>query len=65
MIENERQFNVTSVALAKFQLALERLNSNSLNDPIDVDWITKAYRDALTSQIADLKYDIEAYNENK
>ena len=61
MIKNERQYRITKAQADKFIRALDDLDKQTKNTTQVHPLLQKAQRDALSSQLADLRSEIEEY----
>ncbi len=59
MIANELQYRTTQRAAREFEEALERLDTDAKDRP---DWIRRTMRDAMESQLADLRSELTEYD---
>ncbi len=61
MIKNERQYAITKAQAEKFAQALEQLSRSPAKGPAAHPLLRKAEADALRSQLADLRAELEEY----
>src|SRR4051812_34080509 len=62
MIKNERQYRITKAQVAKFERALDQLTNSGVGNGPTHPLLQKAQADALRSQIADLRTQLEEYD---
>ena len=62
MIKNERQYAITKAQATQFAQALEQLSRGRARGPAAHPLLRKAEADALRSQLADLRAELEEYD---
>lgn len=63
MIENDRQLEITRIAINRFKQALTRLRG--LPPPNVHPWLHRAHRAAVREQLSDLQAEVRQYTEGQ